>query len=256
MKFLAVDTSTDALSLAIAESHDHQIKVIDHLTQVFDQQHGVTLLPQIQAMMNQHRWQPADIDEVIIGIGPGSYTGLRIGVTLAKMWGHSLDKQISSVSSLALIANQVDATNTYVIPIMDARRLSAYVAIYHKTQDRLVAVLEDQHVDWQVWMQSLTEYIEKDPGAQWVLIGRKIDAFIEIFRQAFPTVQFSSVNAENVFPQAIESFNMNVHHPVADIHTLAPNYAHATLAEREWADKHATTVANEEENERFIEHFS
>lgn len=255
MKYLAIDTSTDALSIATALEELDELKVTASITQVFQQQHGVTLIPEIQKMLQEQDWQASEIDEIIVGIGPGSYTGLRIGVTLAKMWGKSLNIKVSKVSSLALLASQVSLESANIIPIMDARRMSAYVNIYERHQGQLISQGPDIHVDWQSWLESLTDTIHSSQKV-WVLVGRKIQAFVDIFKSLYPEIDVKVIDEDELYPQAAEVFRSDLKEAIDDMDTLTPNYAHATLAEREWAEKNDTKIANEEENERFIEHFS
>jgi len=71
-----------------------------------------------------------EIDAIAVSKGPGSYTGLRIGVSSAKGLCYALDKPLISISTLESLAHQVDAKEGFIVPMLDARRMEVYAAIY------------------------------------------------------------------------------------------------------------------------------
>lgn len=90
-----------------------------------------------------------DIDAVSVSKGPGSYTGLRIGVSTAKGLCFSLDKPLLSVETLTLLANAIDVDeNEYIIPLIDARRMEVYSAVFdheHQQIKETSAEIIDEH---------------------------------------------------------------------------------------------------------------
>lgn len=248
LKYLAIDSSTKALSLALLEDSE----VVAENTLLAAQQHGVLLVPAVAQLLEQLSWKPSDLDGLITGIGPGSYTGLRVGVTFAKTWANSKKLPLYSVSSLALMAasglyTQADT----IIPVMDARRLSAYTAVYKSVEGQLEAVVADTHVDWREWLHEVGEQL----GEHVVLVGDAIDEFVEAFLEEYPDKKVQKLDDWSTWPHASKA----IFCPwlgVDEATLLAPNYAHATLAEREWAEKNNTTIASEADNEEFIEHFT
>lgn len=248
MKYLAVDSSTKALSLALIEDQT----VIAENTLLAEQQHGVLLVPAVAQLLAQLNWQASDLDGLITGIGPGSYTGLRVGVTFAKTWANSKQLTLYSVSSLALIAaaGLVSQVKT-IIPIMDARRLSAYTAIYTSQAGQLEVVVPDAHVDWREWLQE----VEDQLGDEVILVGTGIDDFQAAFLAAYPDKSVRKLDDWSAWPHVSKAL-FSPWNLEKEATLLAPNYALATLAEREWAEKNNMTIASEEDNEAFIEHFT
>ena len=250
MKYLAVDSSTKALSVALIED----TAVVAENTLLPQQQHGVLLVPAVAQLLEQMNWKTSDLEGLLVGVGPGSYTGLRMGVTFAKTWANSKKLPIASVSSLALIAaaSLPLGENVSVLPVMDARRLSAYTAIYKwDTEEKLVSVVADSHVDWREWLPTVSEHL----GEQVVLVGTGIEEFVEAFQEIYPDKTVEVITDWAAWPHAGRAV-FCPRELVAEPTLLAPNYAHATLAEREWAEKNNTTIASEKDNEAFIEHFT
>ena len=83
----------------------------------------------VSDMFNEVNLKPTDIDKIIVVNGPGSFTGIRIGVTLAKIMAYSLDIPITTITSLEAMAKSIE-TNKLIVPIINARREACYAAIY------------------------------------------------------------------------------------------------------------------------------
>ncbi|MBD3949974.1 tRNA (adenosine(37)-N6)-threonylcarbamoyltransferase complex dimerization subunit type 1 TsaB [Tuanshanicoccus lijuaniae] len=229
MRLLAIDTSSSWLSVAVADD----TTVLASVNEQTNLQHGTVLIPRIQQLLSQHQIPLDSIDGLVVGMGPGSYTGLRIGVTAAKMWAISKKLPLYAVSSLAMMAASVTQPNenAAIIPLMDARRLSAYIGYYHRNQDTLVAVEPDCHQDWQTWV---ADHLDTLAQYQTIyLVGELIESFVEILSHQLPQVD---IIVQMAYPQTNRAFNL-MQEPVSDVHVLAPNYTQVTLAEREWSEK-------------------
>ena len=85
----------------------------------------------IEDVINQANIKKTDLSAVAVSKGPGSYTGLRIGVSTAKGLCYALDIPLISVSTLEALANQVDIKEGLVIPMLDARRMEVYSAVFN-----------------------------------------------------------------------------------------------------------------------------
>lgn len=250
MKYIAIDTSTQALSLALIEDEE----VVASSTLRPKRQHGELLVPGVATLMEQMNWQVADLAGLIVGVGPGSYTGLRIGATFAKTWAVAKKLPVYPVSSLALMASGVaNAGNSVIIPVMDARRHSAYTGVYqwNTSNQKLEAIVEDAHVEWREWLETAITPLQ---ATQVVLVGDKIEEFVESFKELLPTTAVEVVSGWAAVPQAERAVALHWTE-LEDATLLTPNYAHATLAESEWAIKNNTKIASDQDNESFIEHF-
>ncbi|MDO1502447.1 tRNA (adenosine(37)-N6)-threonylcarbamoyltransferase complex dimerization subunit type 1 TsaB [Winogradskyella maritima] len=93
--------------------------------------HGEKLHLFIDNVFKQANIEPKDIDAIAVSKGPGSYTGLRIGVASAKGLAYALGKPLISVSTLQALALQVEERDGIVIPVLDARRMEVYAAVFN-----------------------------------------------------------------------------------------------------------------------------
>lgn len=90
----------------------------------------------IKEILEENDLKLSDLDAIAVSKGPGSYTGLRIGVSAAKGLCFSLDLPLISVATLSSLANQVEETGT-IIPMMDARRMEVYTAVFDKDKKQI-----------------------------------------------------------------------------------------------------------------------
>lgn len=127
MKFLALDTSTEACSVALAL--DGQILALD---EVCPQQHSKRILPMVQQLLADAGVSLYQLDGIIFGRGPGSFTGVRIGVSVAQGLAFGADLPVFGVSTLAAMAQAaaVQQNATEVIAAIDARMAEVYIAAY------------------------------------------------------------------------------------------------------------------------------
>ncbi|MCM2303027.1 MAG: tRNA (adenosine(37)-N6)-threonylcarbamoyltransferase complex dimerization subunit type 1 TsaB [Flavobacteriaceae bacterium] len=94
--------------------------------------HAENLHPFIEAVLKASNLKINNIDAVAVSKGPGSYTGLRIGVSAAKGICFAIDKPLISVDTLKVLASQLNIENGLIIPMLDARRLEVYSSIFDK----------------------------------------------------------------------------------------------------------------------------
>lgn len=127
MKFLALDTSTEACSVALAL--DGQMLALD---EVCPQQHSKRILPMVQQLLADAGVNLHQLDGIIFGRGPGSFTGVRIGVSVAQGLAFGADLPVFGVSTLAAMAQAAAAQQnaTEVIAAIDARMAEVYIAAF------------------------------------------------------------------------------------------------------------------------------
>lgn len=138
-KYLIIDTATSYLYVALYEGFEP----IDIVYQQGKNNHSVTLMPTIETLFDHTKMSLEDIDEIVVGVGPGSYTGVRIGVVVAKMFAWSLNKPLWTISSLALLASA--AKGPKILAYQDARRGNAFLGLYEYRDKQLKRLQEDQH---------------------------------------------------------------------------------------------------------------
>jgi len=126
MNILAIDTSTEFLSLAVMKNG----KIASRIHKKAAMAHSRILVPTIDKALKKAGLKIKDIDVFAISAGPGSFTGLRIGVTVVKGLAYALGKKIVAVPTLDVIAANVKNFRGVICPILDARKNKVYACIY------------------------------------------------------------------------------------------------------------------------------
>jgi len=129
---LAIDTSTDSASLALVQDN----KVLAEATWRCGQNHSVELLPCLTQLLQEAKVELQSISCVLVAKGPGSFNGLRVGLSTAKGLAFSLDIPIIGISSLELEACQHAQSDLPICPIFNARRGEIATALYRKKDNK------------------------------------------------------------------------------------------------------------------------
>lgn len=138
MKILAVDTSAQIVSVAIMDSSTLLAEYsINH-----KKTHSQKLMPMISEIMHSLELTPSDIDVFAASNGPGSFTGLRIGITTIKALAYAVQKKVVGVPTLDALAFNIHATDSLVCPIIDARNNQVYTALYSMEHYNQVKITE------------------------------------------------------------------------------------------------------------------
>jgi len=126
LKILAVDTSSLAATVAIMNDG----MLLGEYTIIHKKTHSQKIMPMISELMKSVEVKPSDIDIYAASSGPGSFTGLRIGVTTIKALAYAVNKPVVSVPTLDALAYNIPMTESYICPILDARNNQVFTAIY------------------------------------------------------------------------------------------------------------------------------
>ena len=133
MTILAIDTSTDYLSLAIMRGD----RIIARFHRKSHMRHSSILVPMIDRLLKKARLKLKAIDCFAISAGPGSFTGLRIGVTTIKGFSYALNKPIVAVPTLDVIANNAKKFKGVICPVLDARKNKVYACFYRSDGEEI-----------------------------------------------------------------------------------------------------------------------
>lgn len=139
MKILSVDTSSVSGSIALLEGQ----RLLAETTSAEAGPHAKWLLPSVKSLLDSSRLTPADIGLYAVTTGPGSFTGLRIGISVVKGLAWSAGKKAVGVSTLAAIAMNFPYSGRPVCIVLDARKGELYAAVYDTSGGVPEAVLED-----------------------------------------------------------------------------------------------------------------
>ncbi len=169
---LSIDTSTDNASFALVEGS----AIIFELAWKCGQNHTVEFLPRLQYLMAQHCFDVKDIDGLSVALGPGSFSGTRVGLSIAKGLAYSLNVPVAGISTLAVEAYPFGVSGLPVCPVHSAGRSEIATAVY-RMQDN----------DWK---QTVAEHIAtldslvKETTEKTVFCGELSDAAIGTIKNA------------------------------------------------------------------------
>ena len=142
MKILAFETSAKAASVALLENG----KLLGEAYQNTGLTHSQTLMVMAEDMLKACNLTAGDVEAVAVAAGPGSFTGVRIGVAAAKGFAWGAQLPCYGVSTLEAMARNLGVYQGYVVPAMDARRNQVYTAIFHAEKGVLSRVEEDMAI--------------------------------------------------------------------------------------------------------------
>ena len=148
---LAIETSGRVGSIALVDDQT----IGDEQTFEHGLQNAARILPSIDAMVRAKNWSPGDIEQVYVSVGPGSFTGLRIGVTIAKTMALASGATIVAVPTVKVLAENAPADAKHLIIVLDAKREQIFTARFTRTDGWIEA--EPAHVD------SLSEMLARSP---------------------------------------------------------------------------------------------
>lgn len=133
MKYLYIDTTSNFLYTGVVENN----ALICERKSKFDKELSTMALTTIVDMLNENNISPNDINKIVLVNGPGSFTGCRIGITIAKTYAWALNIPISTITSLEAMALVIDEYDFHV-PILDARRDYVFSGIYDKDNNQIM----------------------------------------------------------------------------------------------------------------------
>ena len=156
MKILAFETSAKAASVALMDKG----KLLGESYQNTGLTHSQTLMVMAEDLLKTCNLTVKDVDAVAVAAGPGSFTGVRIGVAAAKgfAWGGELP--CYGVSTLEAMALSLGVYQGYVIPAMDARRSQVYTAIFRADQGNLTRLEEDMAISLEELKEKIKNFEE------------------------------------------------------------------------------------------------
>lgn len=156
MLLMAFETSAKAGSVAL---HDGE-KLLAQSVCNTGLTHSQTLMVMAEDLLKNTGVTPRDVTAVAVAAGPGSFTGVRIGVAAAKGFAWGADIPLYGVSTLEAMARQMGVYQGYILPVMDARRQQVYNGVFYAEKGELRRVTEDRAISLQDLGEELKNYKE------------------------------------------------------------------------------------------------
>lgn len=226
MKILSIDTSGMISSCCVMENG----KIIGEYNINQKRTHSETLVPMIDEMLAKLGISTKEIDMYAVGKGPGSFTGLRIGMTVAKTLAMIFDKKIIGVSTLEALARGIHSTKN-IVSIIDARGGRVYYGIY-KWEDKKLTQVEKEDL---TYFEDLIDFLDKN-SKSYIFVG-DVDNFIdELDKFGYEYVANMNTNiASNVCKIAYERKDIAFKNYL----DLKPEYIRKSQAQRDLENKNA-----------------
>ncbi len=243
---LALDTSTTALTVALLRGDEP----LATAGMTAERNHSMYLLPTVQRLLQDSGVSATDLQAIGVGRGPGSYTGVRVAVTVAKTMAWALGIPLLGVSSLAayayggqrkhtVAAHSDEAAATWFVPLLDARRGQAYTALYADVAGAWHVMEEDRIAPVAQWLEQLAEAFAASDAAKFVVLGDWA-AYPESVRRLQEQCSDRLVLAEQ--PLAAHDIGRLARCRLLlgerdEWHPFVPNYAQLAEAEAKWQQR-------------------
>lgn len=173
MIVLGIESSTPVASAALVAEEG----LVGEFTLNIGLTHSEQLMPLIDNLFQQTRVSLAEIGGIAVAQGPGSFTGLRIGMATAKGLAQGKNIPLIGVSTLQALAFTQESYKGLVTPVMNARKEEVYTALYRLGKNKMDMVLPEQAVNPQEWVKILNEYNENI-----LFVGDGIIPYLDIWR--------------------------------------------------------------------------
>ncbi len=202
MKYFYIDTSSSYLYIAILNGE----KLFEVKKKLGSEMSKYTL-SEIAELFEKANLEPIDIDKIIVVSGPGSYTGIRIGMTFAKIMAYTLKKEIISITSLEAIAYSF-TSKMVVVPVIDARRGFVFAGLYENSLN----IMENQYIK----LDDLKEYLT-NLKKEYIFVGE--------------SSKFKDIEVVEYEPDFLKIINIVKDRDSVSPHSIEPEYLKLTEAE-------------------------
>jgi len=250
MKILSIDTCSNACTAAVAEDN----KLITQMVINNKRTHSEKLMPMIEFMLSETEISLTDIDLIAVANGPGSFTGVRIGVATAQGLSHALGIPHIGISTLESLAANCYGFDGIICPILNARREQVYTGLFRwengelartcpngqaDTANPLDGLQKEYLKDCNIPLDELLEKLQNEK--QIIFLGDGMFEFCAEIEQKlgkraiFAPLQMNMNSAASVANRAFEHIRKNGEVPLDNV--VIPNYLRLSQAERELADK-------------------
>jgi tRNA threonylcarbamoyladenosine biosynthesis protein TsaB len=230
MKILGIDTSTSCGSIGLI---DDDSVIAEYLLNI-PITHSERLLSSINHVLKQAGFSIEDIEGWAISLGPGSFTGLRIGVSAIKGLAFATQRPVAGIPTLDALASNISPTPHLICPILDARKGELYTAFYRYGEG---SVLRQFSPYQALSPEDLVKRIEGET----IFLGSGVKTYGDYLRNALSTLAIFVPGPLNlaygsvIAGLGLEKIRKN---EVLNLPTFTPIYVRASEAEIKWKEKH------------------
>lgn len=225
MLVLGINTSTSIGSFAI---YDSKKGVIAEITTNLRRTHSETAMKTIDSLFNLSGIKKIEIDKIVVSIGPGSFTGIRIGIAIAKGLALALNKKITGVNELEILANNYSGDKK-IVSLIDARKERVFHGVYKKNDGHIREVQKNSVGELQELLNSL------EKNEQFVFIGDGAIIYKDLIKNQLKERAIFIEQSLN-YPRASLMIELALEKE-DNIFSLEPHYISKSQAERERESK-------------------
>lgn len=222
MLVLAIDTATKIGSVAL---YDDKIGVIGEINLYVKVNHSNVIMDAVDSLFKLSGLNIKDVDRIAVTIGPGSFTGIRIGTAIAKGLAYSLKKPIVGVNELDVLAHMGENREDIIVSLIDARKERVYFSKYRYVDGILLR--EEEYKDGE-----LREILEELKGKKVTFIGDGATVNEKLINEILEK-DYTIFSKANSIPRAGVAAQISLHLPEDNLYTLEPLYVNKSQAERE-----------------------
>ena len=220
MKILAIDTTSGVCSVSILEDE----RAIDENILDNGKTHSENLMPLLDELLKRNNVDIAEIELISVCVGPGSFTGIRIGIATIKAIAEVLNVKVAAVSSLETLSRNEDAKKDFVIvPLIDARNNQVYASVFDDNYSKIEENMADD-------INTIVEKIKKYDKI--IFVGDGAVLHKELLAEKFKNAVFSENSKQYSSKTGICGYFKMKNGELFDADTVAPIYLRKSQAER------------------------
>lgn len=237
MIILAIDTATDSVSVAIGNGK----RVLAHSEVISDRNHAEALTPMIEFVRQQAGISFREIGVLAVDVGPGLFTGMRVGIASAKAVAQTLDVPVIGITSLDILAQSVGPVEDVVVSIIDARRGEMYWSMHRHQQGSTTRVHSPR-------VGPLTDLVVDvvDRGQKSIFVGDGAVRYRAEIEESFASTPLGISFADDRLARPTAAAMMVIAHQHAmneewqTAHETVPTYLRQPDAEINWQTRSAS----------------
>lgn len=220
MKILSIDTTSNVCSVSVLEDD----RLIDENVLDNGKTHSENMMPLLDELLKRNRMDISDIEFISVCVGPGSFTGIRIGIATIKAFAEVLNIKIASVTSLETLSrNETAEEGQVIIPLIDARNNQVYAAVFDNNYNQIEENMADD-------IGNIINKIKKYNNV--VFVGDGAALHKNLLSSHFNSARFSENNKQYSSKTGICGYHKMLKNEVLDADTIAPIYLRKSQAER------------------------
>ncbi|ATW25570.1 tRNA (adenosine(37)-N6)-threonylcarbamoyltransferase complex dimerization subunit type 1 TsaB [Candidatus Formimonas warabiya] len=232
MKILAIDTATKVAGIAIVDENG----VLAESWLNTGKTHSQRLLPMLEGMLSNADISWEEIHGFAVTVGPGSFTGLRIGLATVKGLAQVLDKPFVGIVSLDALAHNITMVPGLICPMLDARKNEVYTALYRDDAGSILRLSPYRAVAPHLLLEELSRLNERV-----TFLGDAVAVYRDLIEKSLPNKAFFAPPTRNLLRASEVAFlglNKLQQGEKTNIHDVKPFYLRPSEAEVKWAQNH------------------